>query len=289
MCLLRRPWLVECGRDALIVIMSDTLKRPVFLTYALGVVMATQAALGLLLPDEYRDAAWITASWFGNDAVTLIVGTPLLIAAARRARHGSTAGLLWWLGAIAYAAYNYAFYLFGAALNTFFLLYVAALVLSMAALLLALPRVDIARVAASFRSATPRRVIGGAFTLLGFGLMSTWITMWAAYAFAGRPTPVEPEAFKVVAALDLSLMGPALALGGILLWRRAAWGYVIAAIAGIQGSLYLLVLVCNSVVAIHRGLVYPPGETPVWGTLAAFTAGATLLLLLNVRPWDSRV
>jgi hypothetical protein len=35
--------------------------------------------------------------------------------------------------------------------------------------------------------------------------------MWAAYAFAGRPTPIEPEAFKVVAALDLCLMGPALA------------------------------------------------------------------------------
>jgi hypothetical protein len=268
--------------------MSDTLKRPVVFTNPHGFVMATQSAQGQHQPGEYRDAAWITVSWFGNDAVTLMVGTPLLIAAARRARQGSTVGLLWWLGAIAYAAYNYAFYLFGAALNAFFLLYVAAFVLSAATLLLALPRVDIARVAATFRSTTPVRVIGGAFTLLGLGLMSTWITMWAAYAFAGRPTPVEPEAFKVVAALDLSLMGPALALGGILLWRRAAWGYLISAIAGIQGSLYLLVLVCNSIVAVHRGLVYSPGEIPVWGTLAAFTAGATLLLLTNVRPWDSQ-
>ena len=250
--------------------------------------MATQAALGLLLPGRYRDAAWITASWFGNDAVTLMVGTPLLIAAARRARHGSTAGLLWWLGATAYAAYNYAFYIFGAALNAFFLLYVAAFVLSAVTMLLVLPRVDIVRVAGGFSTRTPVRVIGGVFTLLGLGLMSTWITMWAAYAFASRPTPVEPEAFKVVAALDLSLMGPALALGGILLWRRAAWGYVISALAGIQGSLYLLVLVCNSVVAVRRGLVYPPGEIPVWGTLATFTAGATLLLLANVGPWDSK-
>ena len=112
--------------------------------------------------------------------------------------------------------------------------------------------------------------------------------MWAAYAFAGRPTPVEPEAFKVVGALDLSFMGPALALGGILLWQRASWGYIISAVAGIQGSLYLLVLVCNSVVAVHRGLVHPPGEIPVWGTLAAVTAGATLLLLVKVRPCDSK-
>jgi hypothetical protein len=40
--------------------------------------------------------------------------------------------------------------------------------------------------------------------------------MWTAYVFAGRPTPVDPEAFKIVAALDLSLMVPALTVGGIL-------------------------------------------------------------------------
>jgi hypothetical protein len=66
--------------------------------------------------------------------------------------------------------------------------------------------------------------------------------VWAAYIFAGRPTPVEPEAFKVVAALDLSLMVPALITGAVWLWRRAAWGYVVASVASIQGALYLLVL-----------------------------------------------
>jgi len=50
--------------------------------------------------------------------------------------------------------------------------------------------------------------------------------------FAGRPTPIEPEAFKIVAALDLSLMVPALTCGGVLLWNRHPWGYVLASIAG---------------------------------------------------------
>jgi hypothetical protein len=114
-------------------------------------------------------------------------------------------------------------------------------------------------------------------------LASVWIAMWAAYVFAGRPTPVETEAFKLVAALDLSLMVPALTLGGVLMWRRMPWGCVIAAIASIQGALYLFVLSVNSLVAIQRGIANPPGELPIWGTLTIFTAAVAVLVLSNVR------
>ena len=90
-----------------------------------------------------------------------------------------------------------------------------------------------------------------------------------------------PEAFKLVAGLDTVLMVPALAGGGVLLWRRHAWGYVISAIAGIQGSLYLLVLSINSIIFVVRGLAQRPGELPLWGSLAATTSAATLLLLAH--------
>lgn len=78
-------------------------------------------------------------------------------------------------------------------------------------------------------------------------------------------------------------MVPALAVGGILLWRRNAWGYIVAAIAGIQGSLYLLVLSTNSAVLIIRGLAEAPGELLQWGSLAVTTTAATALLPANVR------
>ena len=221
-------------------------------------------------------------TWFGNDWVTLVVAVPLLVIALLMARRG-VQGLLLWLGLVGYAIYNYAYYLFGTALNAFFLLYVAAFVLSAVTLILALSRVDVAHIAASFRRTTPVRVIGGYLAFVGFGLASVWLTMWAAYAFAGRPTPVEPEAFKLVAGLDISLMATGLTFGGVFLWRRKAWGYVVAAIASIQASLYLLVLSVNSIVGIHRGLTNAPGEVPMWGTLAVFTTAVTLLLLTNIR------
>ena len=107
--------------------------------------------------------------------------------------------------------------------------------------------------------------------------------MWGAYVFAGRPTPVEPEAFKIVAALDLLLIVPALTSGGVLLWNRRPWGYVPASVTGIRAALYLTVLSINSFVAIRRGEAVPPGKLPIWAPLAMATSAATLLLLVNVR------
>jgi hypothetical protein len=74
-----------------------------------------------------------------------------------------------------------------------------------------------------------------------------------------------------------------LTAGGVLLWRRHPWGYVIAAIASIQGALYLLVLSVNSVVAIQRGLASAPGELPIWGTLTLVTTVIALVLLANLQ------
>jgi len=278
--------------------------------------MAVQAVLGLVLHEQYRDVAWIKATWLGNDWVTLVLAVPLLAAAlaftrrgqgrgengaargeigSSRGEIGSVRGQLLGLGVLGYGAYNYAFYLFGAALNVFFPLYVVAFVLSVVGLILALARTRPIDVAARFVDTTAvstregqggrkrpgirERAVGGYLVFVASGLAAVWAGFWAAYVFWGRPTPVEPEAFKLVAALDLSLMVPALAAGGILLWRRHPWGYVVAAIAGIQGTLYLIVLSVNSVLAIAKGLAQAPGELPLWGTLGVGTLAATLALL----------
>jgi hypothetical protein len=254
------------------------------LSAVLLVVMASQASMGLVFPALYRDVEWIRAAWYGNDWVTLAIAVPLFVIGLVRATGGSVRGLLLWLGLIGYAVYNYAFYLFGAALNAFFPLYVAALVLAVVVLIIVLSSTDVSRAAESLRPTTPIRLIGGSLIFIGTGLASVWIAMWAAYVFAGRPTPVEPEAFKLVAALDLSLMVPALIAGGVLIWRRMPWGLVISGIASIQGALYLLGLSVSSVVAIRRGLASAPGELPIWAPLTILTTIVALVLVANVRP-----
>ena len=89
------------------------------ISIALAALMATQALLGLLASGAYRDVAWIKATWFGNDLVTLLIAVPLLLGAMWSASRGSTRARLIWLGVLGYAVYNYTYYVLGAALNVF--------------------------------------------------------------------------------------------------------------------------------------------------------------------------
>jgi hypothetical protein len=248
-------------------------------TVVLGNLMLMQSLLGLLLPGQYKDADWIRATWYGNDWITLVAAVPLLWFGTFRARRGSIRGLLLVLATAGYAVYNYAFYLFGAVLNVFFPLYVLGFLAGISTLGLLISKLDLNALARSFRVETPVHLIGSYLVSVALGLAIVWLGIWGAYAFGGRPTPVEPEAFKVVAALDLSLMVPALAVGGVLLYKGRPWGYLIATIAAVQCALYLLLLSVNSAIAIRRGLAVSPGELPIWGPLTVFMTIAAIVLL----------
>src|SRR5687768_14169087 len=99
------------------------------LTLTLAGLMTTQALMGLIAQDQYRDVEWIKATWYGNDWLTLVIAVPLLLMSSVGAQRGSARAFLLWSGAVGYAVYNYAFYLLGAALNAFFPLYVVSVVL----------------------------------------------------------------------------------------------------------------------------------------------------------------
>ena len=121
----------------------ESLRTAYLLTMVLVSLMGVQAVLGLLFQAQYRDADWITATWFGNDWFTLVVAVPMFAVALMSAGRGSIRGLLLWVGMLGYGVYNYAYYLFGAALNAFFPLYVLICVLSSVTLILVLSRMEV--------------------------------------------------------------------------------------------------------------------------------------------------
>jgi hypothetical protein len=249
-------------------------------------LMTAQALLGLVWPTAYRDPDWIKATWFGNDWTTLLVAVPMMWLSHRAAASGSVRASLVWLGTVGYSIYNYAFYLFGAVLNVFLPLYVITLGVAIVMLASALVGMDAIAVERRMQRSVHFRLLGGCLIFIACGLSFVWVAMWALYVFAGRPTPVEPEAFKIVAALDLLWLVPSLAAGGALLWNRRRWGFVIATAASVQGALYLLVLSVNSIIAIRRNLVTSPGELPIWVPLGVFTWLAAFLLLRGANGRD---
>lgn len=250
------------------------------ISWLVALLMTVQAGVGVLAPWMYRDSGWVTAAWYGNDLITLLAAVPLLTWALVAAGRGSLRAALVWYAMLGYAIYNYAYYLFGAALNAMFPLYAALFVLPLFALILALGHVDAAAIAGRFATAMPRRWIAGYMVFTGMGLALAWTAQWAAYIFAGAIPSIGVEPFRLVAAMDLTVMVPWFIAGAILLLRRNRWGVLVAPIILLKGATYTLVLTAGSTVAALRGIEGTAEQIPIW---AVWTAVGTLATWATLR------
>lgn len=259
---------------------QDKFNTAFILSVLIALFMAAASLGGVLIEDLYRDNAFVALLWRGNDLVTLVVAVPLLVGSMIYARRGSLRAQLVWLGMLAYALYNYAFYLFGAAFNQFFLFYVAVFALSIYALVFALTKIDAEEIAEQFHVRTPVKWIGGYLILIAAGLSFLWIASALRFVFTGIiPSDIEitEHPTGIVYALDLSLLVPAMALGGVWLRRREAWGYVLAAMSLTKGATYTLVLTVNSLLAASLS------ELPIWLSLTFASLAAIGFLLGNMK------
>jgi hypothetical protein len=249
------------------------------LSWALTALMTVQAGVGLVWPSLYRDPAWIVSAWFGCDVVTLVGGVPLIVGGLLAMRRGSLRGELLWLAGLGYAIYNYAYFALGAHLNPVFPIYITLTVGAAWTLILALVSADIPAIAAAFGPKTPARSVAAYMLFTGVGLAIAWLAQWGAYVFAGTVPSIGEAPFRLVAAMDLVFMVPAMLIGAHLLWRRRAWGYVIAAIAVTQGATYTAGLTVASVAGGLRGVAGAMAQAPVWGAWTLAGAAATVALL----------
>ncbi len=247
-------------------------------------VLAT--AGGLFIKGVYRDNAFVTTTWLGNDTVTLFLAVPILLTAMAFGMRGSWMATLVWLGALDYMLYNFAFYLFGASFNIFFLVYAALLALSIFALIFGLVGLDVATLSHQFSEKTPVKWIGGYFLFVAMGLSAVYLMQSIGFIFT-RQLPaivaISGHPTNVVFALDLTLLIPWLAVGAVWLMKRQPWGYVVAGILSIKGPLYTLVLAVNSLLVVRAG-ISQISELPLWGTITVLGLIAGALLFGNMRP-----
>jgi len=266
--------------------MPETKLKPVTtLSILIAILASFVSAGGLLLDGLYRDNAFVTTTWLGNDAVTLFLAVPILVAATILSNRGSMKAQLIWMGALDYMLYNYAFYLFGAAFNGFFLIYAALLALSIFALIFGLIKLDVNGISQQVKKNAPVKWIGGYFLFVASGLGLVYLIQSIGFIFtedvpaivtmSGHPT-------NVVFALDLTLLIPWLILGALWLMKRQPWGYVIAGILNVKGPLYTLVLAVNSILVVNTGITQT-SELPLWGTLTILGLIASMLFYGNMN------
>lgn len=271
--------------------MIQTKLRPVYILSIIIAILATVASVGgLLLKNLYRDNLFVTSLWGGNDLVTLVVAVPMLVIALILSRQGSQRAILVLLAMLNYMLYNYAFYLFAAAFNWFFLIYVLLFTLSIYALIFGLVNIDANQISQNFRDRTPVKWISSYLLFVAIGLSLIYVAQSLSFISTGQLPEIVVKTghpTSIVFALDLSLLVPVFILGAFWLWKRRPWGYVLATMSTVKGATYTLVLTVVSLWGAYTGGA--PGaltEMPLWLILTIAGLVASLFLLWNLKPVD---
>ena len=255
----------------------------VLISAIVAALMIAASMLGIVVDELYREGAWAREAFRGGDVVTLVLVAPVLITSMMLARRGSVRATLIWIGALAYAVYNYAYYVFGASFNDAFLIHIAIFSSSVFALVVAVSGLDVAAMAEPLRRSRLAQWIGGFLTLVGLGQGGLWVFVILRWVVTGEVlADIPARGQHVVFALDLSLLVPALVVSGVLLWRRTTIGYVAAGIVSVMGSLVLLNLLLAAAFQANAD-VAGVKAFPLEGVAMTVGMVASALLLL-VRP-----
>jgi hypothetical protein len=253
--------------------------RTAYILSIMIAALAALAAIGGLALNIYRDNAFVTTAWKGNDAITLVLGVPTLVVAMFWSRRGRPAAQLVWMGMLDYMLYNYAFYLFAAKFNALFLVYAALLGLCIFALLFGLTSLQTEKIRRQFRGTTPVNWIAGYFLFVALGLTAVYVTQAVGFIFSGEPPAIvvmSGHPTSIVFALDLTLLVPWLVVGAVWLIKRRTWGYVIAGMINVKGPLYTLILTVNTWLIARAGLA-DESELPLWAMLTVLGLIASIL------------
>jgi hypothetical protein len=198
------------------------------------------------------------------DVIDLFLGVPLLVAAIILTRRGSLRGRLLLGGLLFYFFYNYVMYATMVAFNRLFLVYVAIFGLCPVAFAMNLQGIEVSRLPAQVSARFPRRLfIGFAFVLSG-ALILAWMGRIVPIMITDRfPPDLAGMATLETQAIDLGMVVPLLLSTGVLLWRRSAWGHLLASISLTFGLMMCIAIPAWIVVPlIQDGKINPVEASP---------------------------
>jgi len=196
-------------------------------------VLSAAALYGILNPADAYPADDLARTFVPNDVVGLALGVPALIGSMAWARRGRLLGLLGWTGALFFIPYNDIAYIMALPLNWAFAAHLVLAASSIYTLILLLAAMDIDVTSQRLRGRAPASLAGAVLTILGALFLVRVLVLLAQAIAAGEPLP--PTELAVHTA-DL-LITPAWTIGGLLLWRRQAWGYAVGLGLLFQGSM----------------------------------------------------
>jgi hypothetical protein len=217
------------------------------LSLLITLLMTASSLAGLI----YRSAIYPTdelrQTFLPNDVVNLTIGVPILLVSMWLARRGKLIGLLFWPGALFYVFYNYVAYVFGMPFNIAFPLNLTLVTLSVYIIIGLIASMDGTAIKDALKSKVSERVGGGVIT--GFGILFAVRVIIVVVNALINQTPVPASEFPVLIA-DF-LVSPAFIIGGVLLWRRQALGYLSGLGLLFQASMLFIGLIIFMLIQPH--------------------------------------
>ncbi|RPI26510.1 MAG: hypothetical protein EHM70_18955 [Chloroflexota bacterium] len=253
-----------------------TSKTVVSLSFLIAILAAISSSTGLFWQSEgspfafttlhgqtvqmygqglYRFDTFFKAPIFlGTDAIMLFMGVPLLLLSIFLYRGGSLRGGLLLVGLLTCFLYYSASMAFGAAYNRLFLLYVATFSASFFAFVLALTSIDLESLPGRISPRMPHR---GIAVFMFVAALSPLV--WLVEAINALITGVVPAGLAsyttdITTVIDVGLIVPASILAGVLVLRRSAFGYPLAALLLTLLSLIGMVVVGQTVAQTMTGV-----------------------------------
>jgi hypothetical protein len=205
----------------------------------IALLMTIASVAGLLAPDRIYPTQDLLQSFVTNDVINLFIGLPILLGSMWLAHHGKLIGLLFWPGALMVVLYNYIAYVFAMPPGWIFLLHLALFASSAYALIGLVASIDGETVRQRLTGAVPEKLSGGIVVGLGVLILIRVVSVIANATISQTAVP----ATELPVLISDFLLAPAWAIGGVLLWRRKALGYVSGAGLLFQASMLFVGLI----------------------------------------------
>jgi hypothetical protein len=237
------------------------------LSIIVGVLLAVSSVCGLLFGARgvYDPDLATLPAFYSQDAATLVLALPTLIASMWLTRRGAPAGELLWSGTLFCVLYMYFFYVVGARFNALFLVYIAIEAASLFALLAILLQMNPVVVRERFAGA-PVRPIGGFLVAIALLFSVMWIADVLRRLRDGEP--LDPVS-RFVYVADLTVLIPAAATAGVLSWQRRPWGYALGGLMLVKTALSGITLLIGTAFQIWWNRAVDPAQTLGFAVVAS--------------------
>lgn len=245
----------------------------------LVVLTLLSTVLGLSLKDVYNDSPAFVTIWKSNDLITLIVALPLLIGSMiYYYKKASLKALLVWYSMIWYLAYNYAYYVYGAAFNDLYLLHLFIYTIALGVIVFGLVNFPIEQLKEAIKPSFKKKIVIGEMIFVSLGLTAIYVMQSLLYVFNDTLPAIitmSGHVTSVVFTIDMSMVVLVFVVGIVLLIKNNPWGMILAFIANLKGVIYMSVLLLASIRT-------NPEEAPIWFMLGILSFISTILLWIGL-------